>query len=108
MALQMSSEDCCNATPVAKSVPETNSDEELSKWSGQLNFGREGSLHGEWFVRRQQQSGTETGELEVVVRLEFNETAKSGSSPWTIPKSEVAFFVSYMQEAETNSNLLKQ
>ncbi|MCU0712065.1 MAG: hypothetical protein MUC43_08400 [Pirellula sp.] len=70
---------------------EIASDEELSKLSGQVRFGPNDSLQGEWLVRRKEPTENGTRELEVTVRIEFKESSESGVSPWIIPKSEAVF-----------------
>jgi hypothetical protein len=70
---------------------ETVSDEELSKLAGQVRFGPNDALQGEWFVRRKDSTGNSSRELEVTVRIEFKESSTSGVSPWMIPKSESVF-----------------
>jgi hypothetical protein len=81
------------AVTVTESI---NTDDDFSKFSGQVRFGTHDSLQGEWLVRLKEpsqsdQSQSESRELEVVVRLEFKESSESGVSPWMIPKSESSF-----------------
>lgn len=68
-----------------------NTAEDLSKLSGQVGFGPNDSIQGEWMVRRAEQNTSDSSELEVTVRLEFRESSESGTSPWMIPKSEAVF-----------------
>jgi hypothetical protein len=80
----------------ATTLESIGTDDDFSKFSGQVRFGPHDALQGEWLVRLKEpsqsdQSQSESRELEVTVRLEFKESSESGASPWMIPKSESLF-----------------
>ena len=76
--------------------------EGAAELSGEVKFGDADSIKGSWMVREGQADDSGISELEVVVRLEFQETPESGSSPWLIPKSELHFSFPSKQKSKIN------
>ena len=70
-------------------VSDTADTTELDQLDGQVRFGRNETLSGEWFVRRSQDNQETGNKAEIIIRLKFIESSESGASPWLIPGSEL-------------------